>query len=561
MKPAPKYRGSASRLAWIGLLLTFAARGQAAGLPVVFVPGTSGSQLLEVNPDGSKVPFWIAPSLLERGAIEKAKLGPGGVDGPTKLAAGEILKELKLRIRVAATIEAPGDPRPYSPTPDLFTSSPPTYPVYSGIAHWAKEALLAGGGGWYEAPYDWRKGACEENAEAIDAVVARALRETGRSQVILLAHSLGGLVCRDYLCRGDNAAKVRALIAVGTPWLGAPKAARGLRWGYHFGLGFRFDPSDTYTVRRVYIYYPDEGGKPVRVPYHSLVSLLDPDKTRAVARTLPCVFQQLPDEAFMEVYGRACGGASASVFLGDTPRQTHDSFRRENPDLYDDARGRLREILDGKPRGVPHYLIAATCDPRIGEDLRMDMRFTRERDGKLQWFQKPVTSVLELGRGLAPDWNKSSAFIAHLGQSRLAFTRELVDEFFDLNPLLRDVGNKNWHYTRILLLNKLRDRAMPLYQDDYVAVDTDVAWGDGTSPLLSATAGAVLRAGGKKDESAAVKWLGDKVTVEVVDPLGPVKDEHGRAKPGQFHEHSSMMDEDRVRELIRSFYREVGDPS
>ena len=77
-------------------------------------------------------------------------------------------------------------------------------------------------------PYDWRKGACDENAAAIDAKVEQALRTTGAKQVVLIAHSLGGLVCRDYISRGDNARKVRALIAVGTPWLGARRPAGAL---------------------------------------------------------------------------------------------------------------------------------------------------------------------------------------------------------------------------------------------------------------------------------------------------------------------------------------------
>src|SRR5262249_42018359 len=127
-------------------------------------------------------------------------------------------------------------------------------PVYGDFIGWAKRQW-AGSGGFYDVPYDWRKGACTESDRAIDSKVNQALNESRAAQVVLVAHSLGGLVARHYLCQGQNARKVRALLAVGTPWLGTPKTARALRYGLSFGLGGCVDPPDDYIAKGIYIYY------------------------------------------------------------------------------------------------------------------------------------------------------------------------------------------------------------------------------------------------------------------------------------------------------------------
>ncbi len=64
----------------------------------------------------------------------------------------------------------------------------------------------------------------------IDAVLAK----TGRQQVVLIAHSMGGLVARAYL-HAKGGRKVAKLITMGTPHLGAPKAWYALLRGYNFG--------------------------------------------------------------------------------------------------------------------------------------------------------------------------------------------------------------------------------------------------------------------------------------------------------------------------------------
>ncbi|MCC6588987.1 MAG: alpha/beta fold hydrolase [Bryobacterales bacterium] len=74
-------------------------------------------------------------------------------------------------------------------------------------------------------PYDWRR----SNFKAAEALADRLDRIRDDTEVILIGHSMGGLVCRHYLesRRFDHRAafaKVRALITLGTPHRGSPMA-------------------------------------------------------------------------------------------------------------------------------------------------------------------------------------------------------------------------------------------------------------------------------------------------------------------------------------------------
>ncbi len=82
----------------------------------------------------------------------------------------------------------------------------------------------------YCCGYDWR----QDNARSalrLASIVEEALRETGASKVILVAHSMGGLIAR-YYCRvlgGEE--KVASLFLMGSPTQGAPSAYTNLKHG------------------------------------------------------------------------------------------------------------------------------------------------------------------------------------------------------------------------------------------------------------------------------------------------------------------------------------------
>ena len=69
--------------------------------------------------------------------------------------------------------------------------------------------------------YDWRKNP-EEAVAGLDALVDQVRPEGG--QVVLMAHSMGGLVVRSYVEDAGRATKVSRAVTVGTPYWGSPKA-------------------------------------------------------------------------------------------------------------------------------------------------------------------------------------------------------------------------------------------------------------------------------------------------------------------------------------------------
>lgn len=75
--------------------------------------------------------------------------------------------------------------------------------------------------------YDWRM----SNADSAESL-EKYIDNSGYTQVVLVCHSMGGLVASEYLRRSeDNRQRVEKLITLGTPYLGAPKALYVLETG------------------------------------------------------------------------------------------------------------------------------------------------------------------------------------------------------------------------------------------------------------------------------------------------------------------------------------------
>lgn len=89
---------------------------------------------------------------------------------------------------------------------------------------------------FFPFPYDWRRD-CRASAQALKRFIDQQLpqwRQHGGpdAKVILLAHSMGGLVSRYYTEVLGGWEQTVALITFGTPHRGAPNALRTLSWGF-----------------------------------------------------------------------------------------------------------------------------------------------------------------------------------------------------------------------------------------------------------------------------------------------------------------------------------------
>lgn len=84
--------------------------------------------------------------------------------------------------------------------------------------------------------YDWRQD-LSHGAEGLDDLV-RKLKSRGAPRILIVSHSMGGLVAAQYLSRPDlkSAKEINAVIIAGTPFSGAMSAFRNLQHGTALGL-------------------------------------------------------------------------------------------------------------------------------------------------------------------------------------------------------------------------------------------------------------------------------------------------------------------------------------
>lgn len=118
----------------------------------------------------------------------------------------------------------------------------------------------------FEFPYDFRR-SVEYNASALANRINVVKGMTGAQKVDIVAHSLGGLVAKQYLKDFADSNDVGTLIMIGTPQLGTPKAFKILRYG------------------------------------EKLDTLADKCKVKRASHNLPGLFAQLPGQRYFEKVG------------------------------------------------------------------------------------------------------------------------------------------------------------------------------------------------------------------------------------------------------------------
>src|SRR5262245_17966060 len=276
------------------LLAMLTASDGRAGTPVIFLPGTGGSTLRFA--DSGRL-YWLDEDVLGRDFLLRGRLNPEQSGPERPIVVGEVLDQVThegLRC-IMGRLERLAREGDIPELERLLVRVPDGAPVYSSFLRWARKEFAAAG--WYEAPYDWRLRP-SDNMAALDRVVERARRETKSDQVILLGHSQGGLVAREYLASVGKG-KVRALIAVGTPWLGTPQAARAVFLGHDLGLGVTLPDRlpKLGRVPEVRARVNDLAFGPRNVWFPLRLSLARGEDTRALATTFPTMFLMIPAPA------------------------------------------------------------------------------------------------------------------------------------------------------------------------------------------------------------------------------------------------------------------------
>ena len=213
-------------------------------LPVILIPGVSGSRLIaresfshlatsdpNLFPDESLFPefhfyfsgepIWLDTNGIEEAITDRSRyfdvlgLRWDGVSSDfPKVGVNDILWD----------IDIPGNYKD----------------IYQGLRNFLTGELgYIEGQTFFTYPYDWRKD-ISSNRLALQAKINEAILSSGQDlssgKVLIIAHSMGGLVARDYLL-ANGTAQVDQVISIGTPYLGSPKLVKVLETGDSWGVG------------------------------------------------------------------------------------------------------------------------------------------------------------------------------------------------------------------------------------------------------------------------------------------------------------------------------------
>lgn len=187
-----------------------------AKTPLILIPGIGGSELRAAEdtfwskPDGHGGVFNFAYPAGEKvwvNELEAAKPGDDDYFDILKMGNDGITSEANLEL--TGQIFAGS----YQQTIDFFVEN----------GYQLNETLFV-------FPYDWRKD-IRETAPLLDQKIEQIKIQTGAQKVDIVAHSMGGLVARNYIADPNRAQNVRKLFALGTPHLGTVEFLKNLRYG------------------------------------------------------------------------------------------------------------------------------------------------------------------------------------------------------------------------------------------------------------------------------------------------------------------------------------------
>ncbi len=104
----------------------------------------------------------------------------------------------------------------------------------------------------FSLPYDWRKDLDSLAQNELKTKIDSILSTTRSTSIDIIAHSQGGLLIKRLLYKQpDYQAKINKLVFVGTPNLGAPKAAKALLYGDSMGVDFLGMGLDPEEIKRI----------------------------------------------------------------------------------------------------------------------------------------------------------------------------------------------------------------------------------------------------------------------------------------------------------------------
>jgi pimeloyl-ACP methyl ester carboxylesterase len=228
--------------------------------PLIFIPGVAGSDLYEADADGNPKPVSIdtpVPRIWLSGAVtdifgfsllNKLDLTPPASSHPNIVAVDVLRDELLGAYKV------------YGP---LFRKLEEVGYVEYDIQKNPKRRNVQCDPSWTDVngkkptlfvfAYDWRLSNAEA-AQKLSAYIDCVRSFYSDKKVNILTHSLGALVARRYILDHQNEQKVKRLVTLVAPFLGAPKAIDALFTGRFVGKAGYYAHKD--AIKKVVSYAP-----------------------------------------------------------------------------------------------------------------------------------------------------------------------------------------------------------------------------------------------------------------------------------------------------------------
>ncbi len=211
-------------------------------LPVIFMGGIAGSRLMTQREFQYEIPGWFGIGDLrtygENGVEEEIWLGNRSI---SEALTGNDKHFYPLRLGATGLDPFP-DPKGriayvYAKQPVWVLEPPfdqPVVDIYIGLYARMYNALTAQRRNLYDFGYDWRKD-LNVSDPLLDRKINEVLAATGKDKVVLVGHSMGGMLARHYILK-YGVSKIDQVITFGTPYLGSVNPAKYLEMGDSMGM-------------------------------------------------------------------------------------------------------------------------------------------------------------------------------------------------------------------------------------------------------------------------------------------------------------------------------------
>lgn len=197
-------------------------------MPVILIPGIGGSRLSKVE-QGTLTEAWLNWA----GMVVNEKYHLRNLSLTPKQAGSNQVVQLTPGISI---VPEAGDEGFHAIDFLDYGIAKSQSEEYFSMAQKLQSLGYQKGTNLFGFPYDWRLSSSTNSAH-LKQTIDRALDTSKAKQVQLVVHSMGGILVKETLLSNPSyQQKVRKIIYLGTPFLGAPRAYEALTSGYNFEI-------------------------------------------------------------------------------------------------------------------------------------------------------------------------------------------------------------------------------------------------------------------------------------------------------------------------------------